>query len=116
MNAGHIGDGQRGHCRLDERTRDTDLDNVVHFNPTQAEFEPSANRGFVKGKFRGPGRPAVDLPRMRFAADHQMNAPASGAGRQCGRPRRRCSFRFVELHADAPHVSSGWIGRGIRTD
>jgi uncharacterized repeat protein (TIGR01451 family) len=39
---------------LDEKTRDADLDGVLHFDPTLAELLPTTVEGCVKGKFTGP--------------------------------------------------------------
>lgn len=39
---------------LDERTRDADLDDVLHFNPTKAELLTTTGQACVKGKFTGP--------------------------------------------------------------
>ncbi|HEU4912768.1 MAG TPA: hypothetical protein VFV76_12800 [Actinomycetes bacterium] len=38
----------------DDRTRDGDLDGVLHFNPTRAELASDTRQACVKGKFRGP--------------------------------------------------------------
>ena len=39
---------------LDERTRDADLDAVLHFNPSKAGLLATTVEGCVKGKFEGP--------------------------------------------------------------
>jgi hypothetical protein len=39
---------------LDDRTRDADLDGVLHFDPTKAELALTTTQACVKGKFTGP--------------------------------------------------------------
>jgi len=39
---------------LDEKTRDADLDDVLHFSPPAAELLATSTQGCVKGKFTGP--------------------------------------------------------------
>jgi hypothetical protein len=39
---------------LDDRTRDADLDGVLHFDPTKAELALTTTEACVKGKFAGP--------------------------------------------------------------
>ena len=39
---------------LDDKTRDADLDGVLHFDPTKAELALNTTKACVKGKFSGP--------------------------------------------------------------
>jgi len=39
---------------LDEKTRDADVDDVLHFSPPTAELRADTTEGCVKGKFTGP--------------------------------------------------------------
>jgi uncharacterized repeat protein (TIGR01451 family) len=39
---------------LDEKTKDADLDDVLHFSSGSAELEATTTEGCVKGKFNGP--------------------------------------------------------------
>ncbi|MGW3148886.1 CARDB domain-containing protein [Streptomyces sp. NPDC001177] len=48
---GHPGDSYE----LDERTRDGDTDNVMHFKPSESGLTLTSTRACLKGKYRAPG-------------------------------------------------------------